>query len=588
MCILAPQSFMKRTLIPWLLPVTLVTGSSSALGQMRWSHTYTTPIDIPDAGEIVDLRNVGISGSHITDVSVSLDIVGIGADGGFNGDLYAALSHGSGFSVLLNRVGKLTGTGFGYGDDGIHVTLSDTATPNHGDIHNYRQILTGQHSTPVNGGPAGTWQPDGRLATPDVVLGSTARTATLSALNGLDPGGNWTLLLSDNSAGATSRLTQWNLTITTDSAGTGSQSFLGDVVDFLGLAQILSGQVHLTGLNLFRSLNETRLEGNVDGTGSLVSAGTGELGLYGANSYSGGTQLQAGTLTVGTGSALGTGTLSLEGGTLNASAASPINLQNNFVAQGVTTLRATSAFTLSGAASGSADLHKTGSATLTIASPSSTHTGTWYVDAGTVIVSGNLATSAFRVGNGATLGGTGTVGFTTVESGGTLSPGNSPGQITLGHTVWQGGASYVWQINDATGTAGSTTGWDHAQINGSLSITASSGSPFTFAIASVQPNSPYAPGAAANFNANQPYVWRVASTTQGITGFAADNLLLDTSNFANATQGGSFSLQSDGNNLNLAFAPVPEPATNATLAGTALGVFAWLRRKFRSARRLTS
>ncbi len=569
---------MKRNLIPLLLPVTLCAGNVTALGQMRITHAYTPGVAIPDAGEVVDSRSFGIAGSKVTEVTVSLDIVGYGFDGGYNGDLYAALSHGSAYSVLLNRTGKATPTGSGYSDDGFHVTLSDSAV---GDIHNYRSVLNGSDGIAVPGGPSGTWQPDGRIASPDPVVSSSPRTALLSVLNGQDAGGEWRLLLSDHSAGATSKLVGWSLAVTTDSVGTGAQSFSSDLVEFLGLSQILSGPLTLIGQNTFKSAFDTRFDGQIDGSGGLVSSGAGELGLYGANSFSGGTRLQSGTLTVGNNSALGSGSLSLEGGTFK-SAVTSLTLPNSVTAQAVSTINASTALTLAGSISGSADLHKTGTARLTLSSPSSLHSGTWYVDAGTLEVSGSIANAAVRVGSGAMLTGGGTVGGTTITSGGTLSPGQSAGQISLGNTVWQGGGTYAWQIDDATGTAGNSIGWDLAQINGSLSITATSLNRFTFTVSSLSPVGPgYSAGDAAHFNAGQSYSWRVASTTQGVSGYSADQFLLDTSGFSNDTLGGSFSLELSGNNLNLSFTAVPEPGTYATMIGSMLGLFALHRRRSR-------
>ena len=54
----------------------------------------------------------------------------------------------------------------------------------------------------------------------------------------------------------------------------------------------------------------------ISGTGSLSQSGSGTTVLSGANTYAGGTTNSAGTLSVGSSSALGTGTLTMNGGTL--------------------------------------------------------------------------------------------------------------------------------------------------------------------------------------------------------------------------------------------------------------------------------
>ena len=135
-----------------------------------------------------------VPNAAVTDVNVMLDIAG-----GFNGDLYAYLVHGAGFSVLLNRTGRDTGNPYGYATQGFSVTLDDDAPLVGGtlapDIHVY-----GSLSPSYDGGGriAGTWQPDARTASPAAVTASTAgRTAFLSTFNGLDSDGSWTLFIAD-------------------------------------------------------------------------------------------------------------------------------------------------------------------------------------------------------------------------------------------------------------------------------------------------------------------------------------------------------------------------------------------------------
>lgn len=130
----------------------------------------------------------------------------------YNGDLYVTLSHGDGFSVLLNRVGRDESTPFGYGDPGFSsVTFSDSA-PN--DVHIYRTFTVGDPALPLGGPLTGTWQPDGRTTDPDSVLGSDTRSAMLSSFVGSDPSGEWTLFLADLSLGGSSQLVSWSIEVT--------------------------------------------------------------------------------------------------------------------------------------------------------------------------------------------------------------------------------------------------------------------------------------------------------------------------------------------------------------------------------------
>jgi autotransporter-associated beta strand protein len=70
----------------------------------------------------------------------------------------------------------------------------------------------------------------------------------------------------------------------------------------------------------------------IAGTGSLIKQGSGSLMLTSANTYTGGTTNSGGTLSLGDSGALGTGTLTLNGGTLQNIAAITVN--NNIVSGG--------------------------------------------------------------------------------------------------------------------------------------------------------------------------------------------------------------------------------------------------------------
>ena len=71
----------------------------------------------------------------------------------------------------------------------------------------------------------------------------------------------------------------------------------------------------------------TTLSGVISGSGSLVKTGSGTLSLSGTNTYTGGTTISAGTVEALAASALGTGTATVDGGTL--SVGSGITVSNN-------------------------------------------------------------------------------------------------------------------------------------------------------------------------------------------------------------------------------------------------------------------
>jgi len=122
--------------------------------------------------------------------------------GGWNGDLYAYLRHGSGFSVLLNRPGRSLDELQGSGTVDLSVVFDDLALA---DIHT---------AIPSLGSASGTFQPDAREIDPDNALDTSPRTAFLSSFEGLDANGDWTLYVADVATGDTMTLGSWSLSVT--------------------------------------------------------------------------------------------------------------------------------------------------------------------------------------------------------------------------------------------------------------------------------------------------------------------------------------------------------------------------------------
>ena len=92
-------------------------------------------------------------------------------------------------------------------------------------------------------------------------------------------------------------------------------------------------------------------------------------------------------------------------------------------------------------------------------------------------MTGSIANSAVTVGSGATLAGIGTVGATTILSGGAFAPGNSPGTMTIaGNLAFQSGALYVVQVNPATASSANVTAGGSAALAGTVNAAFASGS----------------------------------------------------------------------------------------------------------------
>ena len=131
----------------------------------------------------------------------------------------------------------------------------------------------------------------------------------------------------------------------------------------------------------------------VSGSGGLIKAGTGVLALNTANTYTGGTTVKAGQVSIGNDAALGTGAVTFASDTiLNTLAA--VNLTNNVqLSSGNIILMnndKNSTLNLKGVVSGAGRLVKNGAASLTL-SGDNTYAGGTAINAGEVIVSQNTA-----------------------------------------------------------------------------------------------------------------------------------------------------------------------------------------------------
>lgn len=199
---------------------------------------------------------------------------------------------------------------------------------------------------------------------------------------------------------------------------------------------------------------------------------------------------------------------------------------------------------------------------------------------GGLLVNNGTLDGALNVNFGALAKGAGSFGAVTVTDGGRFSPGNSPGLALSGSATWAAGGAYLVELASAEGTAGQD--WDLWRVDGLLDITAGTTANSRFTLSVLTLDAGGAPGALAGFDPLRAWSWQIVDTAAGIAGFDFARLTLDTSGFASATAGGSFSLALSGGDLYLQFAPVPEPGTWALwLAGLAGVGFVAARRRGR-------
>lgn len=208
-----------------------------------------------------------------------------------------------------------------------------------------------------------------------------------------------------------------------------------------------------------------------------------------------------------------------------------------------------------------------------------TYTGNTTVTAGTLLINGSTAAGSAVTVNGGKLGGTGTIGGSvTVNSGGTLSPGASIESLATGSNTWNGGGAldFEFSTDGSTGSAGIE--WDLLAITGGLDLSgASSVTPFTFNLFTMADATTAGP--LASWDPDVSHTWAgFVTTTTGVTSFASNKFAFNVTGFQNPLTG-TFSVVENGNNLDLVYSAIPEPATWALLAFSLTTVVVLRRRR---------
>jgi fibronectin-binding autotransporter adhesin len=235
----------------------------------------------------------------------------------------------------------------------------------------------------------------------------------------------------------------------------------------------------------------------IGGAGALTKQGTGTLVLAGANSYSGGTTIGAGTLRIGDGGTAGsiagdvanngaivfyrsdqisyggaisgsgtltqagsgttvlTGINSYSGGTFIGAGTLAIgnggtsgSIAGAVVNNGTLLFNRSDAVVFGGVISGAGALRQEGGGTLTLTGANS-YTGGTAIVRGRVETAGSLASLAVVVETGATLSGGGSIaGLVTVADGAHFAPGplDSPGILSVGALSFAPGAQLDWRL----------------------------------------------------------------------------------------------------------------------------------------------
>ena len=268
------------------------------------------------------------------------------------------------------------------------------------------------------GGPTQFW--DGANTSANGTIDGGTGTWTAGTTNWTDPTG------TANGS--------WGSQFAVFSGAAGTVTVAGPI-DFTGMQFLTTGYRIVPGaaaaLNLVGAQATIRVDpavtaeiaAPIGGTGMLIKDDPGTLILSGANTYSGGTQIIAGTLQLGAGGTSGSVAGDIQDG-------------------GALVFNRSDSYDFTGVISGGGTVTQAGTGTLRFGG-TQTYTGATSVTGGTLQVDGSLAGSALTVGANGTLTGTGTVGTTNVA--GRISPaGTSAGTLNVaGNYLQQAGSTYA-------------------------------------------------------------------------------------------------------------------------------------------------
>jgi T5SS/PEP-CTERM-associated repeat protein/autotransporter-associated beta strand protein len=228
----------------------------------------------------------------------------------------------------------------------------------------------------------------------------------------------------------------------------------------LALADGTTSTISVSGLAV-------QFDGTISGGGALAKSGVGILTLDAANTYTGGTVVNAGTLTLAHDSALGTGSLTMNGGALGIAGGNR-TFANALVIDAATSLdTGLLTWTQNGVVSGAGAWSKAGAGNLILAA-ANTHSGAVDLTAGTI-----------TLGHASGLG----TSTTTVRAGTVLDLGNftaTSGSVFLdGGTLQNGtfaGASFAASAGTVSAVLGGSGG---LAKTGAGTLTLSAINPYT-------------------------------------------------------------------------------------------------------------
>ncbi len=480
----------------WNAPANWSVGSvPTSTDTPRFGASSATTIDIKQATQVGGLSFLGGAPAYTFNITgsaggaASLDVGGAGIDdqsgnrphfvvGGVSNNLGTlqftnSATAGDAF-ITTGAFGTTRFTGASSGGTAQLVTNRDGVVDISG--------LTSSGTAVGSIAGAGSYVLGSKNLTTGSLNTDTEVSGTISGIGGsLTKAGTGALTLSGaNSYSGGTQLNGGSLVIgNTGALGSGTLSMAnGTTLSFAAFANFaIANNIQISGTGHFsapggttQTVQGTISDGGVPGAVAIDGAGTTVFSA--ANSYTGGTVINAGTLRLGGAGTLGaaSGSTTVLGGTLDLGGTTQTQNGGFILAGGSIkngTLLSPADFTVqSGIANigldGTGGLTKTGSGTFVLAGTAS-YTGATNINGGVLEVDGLITgTSAVNL-NAGVLTGTGTIDPLTVSinNGATFAPGNgTPGSsmAIVGNLAFQSGAAYLVQISPTASSFANVSG----------------------------------------------------------------------------------------------------------------------------------
>lgn len=420
----------------------LTVGAGATLenvGTMTLANAIQLDAELTLDGSSALTLSGGVTGTGSLSKNGSGDLTLNGTNGFFGG---FNLNTGK---VTLGNANAL-GSGMITAEGGTTLETSSSQTLSNNLNLNGGLILSGNNDLTLNGMLMGS----GRLVT------TGNRTLTLNSMNSFIGGvtlGGGLLTVGNRYA-----------------LGLGTLSLVGDAqLDATSVVSLNNGIALSTHTLTLPGTNATTLDGFISGSGGLVKRGATDLTLSGYNAFSGGVDLQAGRLIIGSDGALGSGVLAAAAGTMLDSDAARTVI-NDITLAGDVTVAGSNDLTLDGQITGAGGLIKNGGGALMLGGVN-TFLGNLALNAGILQVDGRVTNANVAVANGASLSGSGSLGGTvTVADGGHLLL-RSGNVLTLGAlTLSQDSNVDAWLGAAVTGAPGMVNVLGDLTLDGKLNI----------------------------------------------------------------------------------------------------------------------